>query len=406
MMHTPNILVATQNGILDAMRRFERNPDAPVDTAVGVAQVGEDLTLLWGRSRPPAQDLPVVRVTTHAPERALRAEPRAPAAVVSIPRRGGSLRAYAVAPHGELLPMEFQLIGPRLPRRPLNPVAAPIRPEERYQPLAGVLGDLTVHRLQTLRIALVGAGRTGSMLANALVREGVGALTIIDPDTLVLRNLDGDVYTEADACEDKSKAVVLAERLHAVNTRTELIALPASVSTLAALELVKRVDVIICAADNDGARALCGLYSVAYLKPLLDVGVGVLLDGAAGADVRWIVPGERCLQCFGGIVNPEHLRPMQRGLFAEREFAAQRHWRRERLGSWRRVNELAVGLALSRLDLYLAGRLQHSHWLRLTMDIVPQVEEVHTGRPRRCWCAQLGVGDDAKFHDLLLDKHS
>ncbi|MCS6919898.1 MAG: ThiF family adenylyltransferase, partial [Fimbriimonadales bacterium] len=349
MTRIPTGLVATQPALQEAMRRLERNPNAPVDCAVGVARAGEDLTLLWGLARPPAPNLPFVRVTTHAPADALRDEPHAPAAVVSLPRRGGRACAFAVASSGDLLPLGVQLIAPRLPRLPVSPAPTLVRPsDDRFAPLAGVLGELTVQQLGELHLALVGAGRTGSLLANALVRQGVGALTLIDHDTLVLRNLDGDVYTEKDARDGKPKAVALAERLHAVNTRTVLIPVVASVSSLAALEAIKPCDVLICAADNDGARALCGLYSVAYLKPLLDVGVGVLLDGAAGADVRWIVPGDRCLQCFGGIVNPEHLRPMQRGLFAEREFAAQRDWRRERLGSWRRVQEIAVGLALSR----------------------------------------------------------
>lgn len=405
MPKTATMLVATETVIVEAMRWLERNPNASADYAVGSARWGEDLTLLWGQARPPREGQPFVRVTTRAPESALRDEPRVPAAVVSLPQRGGAPRVVAVAPDGALYPLEFRLIAPGLPRLSPNPV--PVSPVDgRYLPLAGVLGRAPLHTLQESHIVLVGAGRTGSMLANALVRAGVGALSIIDYDAVEPRNLDGDVYTEQDAQQCKPKAVALAERLHSVNSRTELTAIEASVSTLAALNVVKRAEVLICAADNDGARALCGLYSVAYLKPLLDVGVGVLLDGAAGADVRWIVPGDRCLQCFGGIVNAEHLRPMQLGLFAEREFAARRDWRRERRGSWRRVQEVAVGLALSRLDWYLVGQLPRSQWLRLTMGLVPQVEEIHTGRPPRCWCTQLGVGDAANFHSLLqaLDK--
>jgi hypothetical protein len=138
---------------------------------------------------------------------------------------------------------------------------------------------------------------------------------------------------------------------------------------------------------------------VLYLKPLLDVGTGVLTSESGepllGADIRWIVPGEGCLLCIGGLANPQQVEVVRQGLHAEQQYRAQRHWQQERRGSLRSLNMVAVGLALRMLEDYLAMRLQTSRWLRLTYhNATPQLQELGQGAPsRHCLCPHIGGGD-------------
>ena len=79
---------------------------------------------------------------------------------------------------------------------------------------------------------------------------------------------------------------------------------------------VKLSDLIICCADNDSARLAAGLLASLYLRPLLDIGSGIVREGGGlrmGGDIRLVLPGEgRCLWCFGGVAAPhEALRGLQ-----------------------------------------------------------------------------------------------
>ncbi len=76
-------------------------------------------------------------------------------------------------------------------------------------------GEPPWRRLASLEYGIVGAGRSGSILACAIA-EGWGAenLTLIDPDTLARHNLGESDLPEVTPAElGRAKVDVLAERL-------------------------------------------------------------------------------------------------------------------------------------------------------------------------------------------------
>src|SRR5947208_3222979 len=78
---------------------------------------------------------------------------------------------------------------------------------------------------QAAHIVLIGAGGIGSPVAAALTRKGVGRLSIIDDDTVELKNLTRQWYGRADI--GKYKAHCLARNLAAEGLfPTELDAYP------------------------------------------------------------------------------------------------------------------------------------------------------------------------------------
>jgi hypothetical protein len=317
-----------------------------------------------------------------------------PTAVLYL-RQGEPPRAYLHDSQGQRRPMGLLILAPGLPEVGATPAPAP--DGERWSRVAGALGDYAWRRLCRLHYLIVGCGRNGSLIAHALARIGAHRMTLVDPDTTELYNLDGDGFLPDHITRPKADA--LAESLRAVNPTLEVQALPHFASDYRILPAAREADVLITAVDDDGARRAVAHLAVLYLKPLLDVGTGVLTTESGepllGADIRWLVPGECCLLCMGGVANPQQVEVVRQGLYAEQQHRAQRHWQRERLGSLRSLNMMATGLALRTLEDYLAMRLHTSRWLRLVyQDATPQLHELGHGAPNRnCLCAHTGGGD-------------
>jgi hypothetical protein len=393
MRHNPR-LVITRSLLTQALRALERTNRQWVACGVetsrrqdGVDWLGRPLLSEWN----PSQSALLISRTP-----ALGIVAQSPVAVLCL-RRGEVPRAYLLLPDGEQMPMSLRLIAPGLPELGAGTLPEPFPDAERWSRTAGALGEHAWQRLCQLHYLLVGCGRNGSLLAHALVRMGARRLSLIDPDTVELANLDGDGYLPDHLGAPKAEA--LAESLRAVNPTVVVQPLAYSVSDHRILPAAREADVLITAVDDDGARWAVAQLAVLYLKPLLDVGTGVLTSESGepllGADIRWIVPGEGCLLCIGGLANPQQVEVVRQGLHAEQQYRAQRHWQQERRGSLRSLNMVAVGLALRMLEDYLATRLQTSRWLRLVyQDATPQVQEIGHGTPHhRCLCAYAGGGD-------------
>ena len=99
----------------------------------------------------------------------------------------------------------------------------------RKQARFGPVGAGGQAKLAAARVAVVGCGATGCVLADTLVRAGVGLETaggwvrVIDRDFVELSNLARQIlFTEADAAARAPKAVAARDRLAAVNSEVRL----------------------------------------------------------------------------------------------------------------------------------------------------------------------------------------
>ncbi|MFM9011842.1 MAG: ThiF family adenylyltransferase, partial [Planctomycetota bacterium] len=94
---------------------------------------------------------------------------------------------------------------------------------ERYsrQTRFAPLGPEGQARLAAARVAVVGCGALGSVVAMALTRAGVGFLRLIDRDLPQLSNLPRQVlFDEADVRAGLPKAVAAAGALQRMNAAT------------------------------------------------------------------------------------------------------------------------------------------------------------------------------------------
>src|SRR5690606_10872251 len=97
----------------------------------------------------------------------------------------------------------------------------------------------------------------GSVLANTLVRAGVGRVTIVDRDFLEKNNLQRQtLYDEDDVAAGLPKAIAAQAKLKRINSEIEIEAVVADVNHLNIRELASDADVLLDGTDNFETRYL------------------------------------------------------------------------------------------------------------------------------------------------------
>ena len=111
--------------------------------------------------------------------------------------------------------------------------------------------------LRRARVVLVGCGALGSVLADTMVRAGVGALTLVDRDLLELSNLHRQsLFDEEDVRRSLPKAVAAEARLRRINSEVEVRGVVADLSAENAAELLAGADLVLDGTDNFETRFL------------------------------------------------------------------------------------------------------------------------------------------------------
>lgn len=75
-----------------------------------------------------------------------------------------------------------------------------------------------MERLTSARVAVFGIGGVGGHVVEALVRSGIGAIDVIDKDTVDLTNLNRQIIATEDQV-GRSKVDVMRERIESINPR-------------------------------------------------------------------------------------------------------------------------------------------------------------------------------------------
>lgn len=231
------------------------------------------------------------------------------------------------------------------------------------------------------------------MAAATLARAGVRKLTLVDPDAVEPHNLgEMDAVGRDDIGRPKVTAVAAA-LMRELDIEVE--ALTIGIDRLSAFRAARSADMLIGCADNPVARLLTSTIGVAYLRPVIDIGAGVFGSGVErrmGLDVRLLLPGV-CLVCLGGVVG------LRLDALGEHDARAPRagadEWRRERAGSLRSLNQIAVGLGVRLLEDLISGRVSGSAWLRVEFDGdgAPRLLRIRPSESACPLCAVAGCGD-------------
>ena len=150
-----------------------------------------------------------------------------------------------------------------------------------YARQAAAFGPAFVERLKSLRVAVVGAGGTGSAAGTLLARSGIGELVLVDPDSLEESNLNR-VRGAALGDVGASKAKVLGRYIASLGLGTVVSSIHTHVDTPEGVDAIASADVIFGCTDDQIGREVLTVATYMYAQPYIDLGLGGQLDQDQG----------------------------------------------------------------------------------------------------------------------------
>ncbi|MFF2484706.1 ThiF family adenylyltransferase [Paenibacillus sp. NPDC058071] len=169
--------------------------------------------------------------------------------------------------------------------------------DERYsrQMRFTPIGEAGQRKLAESAVCIIGMGALGTVLANHLVRAGVGLVRIVDRDYVERSNLQRQMlYDEEDAEQGYPKAIAAERKLKRINSDVIIEAIVADATVRNIEELLDGIDMALDGTDNFETRFL--LNDACFRK-----GIPFAYGGAVSSRgmSAMLVPGETpCLRCF------------------------------------------------------------------------------------------------------------
>ncbi len=179
--------------------------------------------------------------------------------------------------------------------------------------------------LHDQRIAVVGVGGLGSVIAEHLVHTGFQTLDLIDPDVVEVTNLNRIVGAgHADAQANRLKVDVVKAHLHRINPQAEIAAYPHGIETGALLPVLAQADWIMLASDSHFSRFKAQEIALRFGIPLISSGVNITVNAGKITDMSGEVIVARsgdhlCLHCLGRVDTTAVSAEAHRGHFLGEE---------------------------------------------------------------------------------------
>lgn len=140
------------------------------------------------------------------------------------------------------------------------------------RPLA--FSDQMRQELSRLSVAIVGISGTGSVVAEQLLRMGVGELIVIDHDHVEEKNLNRILNTTVqDAADKRLKVDMFADAATNISPATRIVSCGRNLGTLEAIEAAANADIVFSCVDTYRGRHLVDRLAAAMVQPVFDLGV-------------------------------------------------------------------------------------------------------------------------------------
>ncbi|WP_144553577.1 ThiF family adenylyltransferase [Bacillus sp. X1(2014)] len=168
---------------------------------------------------------------------------------------------------------------------------------ERYsrQILFQRIGETGQIKLLNSKVAIVGVGALGTVIANHLVRSGLGYIRLIDRDLVEFSNLQRQtLFDEEDASLQLPKVIAAQKRLKKINSSVTIDAHITDINLDNAEELLTGMDCIVDGTDNFMTRFLINDVAVKYRVPWVH-GAAVSSRGMFTSIIPGKTPCYRCL---------------------------------------------------------------------------------------------------------------
>ena len=142
---------------------------------------------------------------------------------------------------------------------PDNDIEDSYRLHRRFDRMGRLVGDRAMERLLGSQVTVIGLGGVGSHAAEALVRSGVGRVTLVDFDRVCITNTNRQLQAMKGEI-GKHKSEVLAERLRRINPQAVIESVTRFYNADSSEEILSLgADWIVDAIDNVTAK--CHLLS-------------------------------------------------------------------------------------------------------------------------------------------------
>jgi hypothetical protein len=295
-------------GDYEVRSRTEVRPSAAFRLPLEKRARLERLSLIYCHSHPAQRGIPAFSATDTRWERPLSAYaaervPGVPHVALLVGAEG-----FAGRELGTMNAIEVWQVG-REVRRYVPAVRGAVSAVHDRQVRAfGKAGQMAV---QSLRIAIVGCGGTGSIVAQELAHLGATNILLVDPDRLTKTNLNRVVgATPADV--GRPKVEVARRMIRRLAPRAVVEIIKGDVLRRSTGKLLLDYDLVFCCTDSDGSRHFLNQLAYQYFIPVIDMGVSITPDKSGNivsidGRVQMLAPGLACLICNEGTLSHRHV---------------------------------------------------------------------------------------------------
>jgi molybdopterin-synthase adenylyltransferase len=172
-------------------------------------------------------------------------------------------------------------------------------------------GEAGQRAVQAMRVAIVGLGGTGSVVAQQLAHLGLSRFLLIDPQPLEDTNLNR-VVGALPSDIGRPKVAIARRMIRRIVANAQVQAVQGNVLDEAVGARLRDVDFIFCCTDSHGSRHFINQLTYQYFIPCIDMGVVIQVDEGIvthfGGRAQMLAPGLGCLVCTDGLLDPREVR--------------------------------------------------------------------------------------------------
>lgn len=183
--------------------------------------------------------------------------------------------------------------------------------EALFSRAEAVTGVGALHTLSQMKIAVIGAGGTGSLMIELLRRAGAKNLCVIDDDHVDGTNLNRLLHaTRMDALECRKKVFVAAAANHWTGIGCSMTVMAESIITQSAQDFLRSMDLLVGCVDRETPRFILNKLAIEGGIPYVDLGAEIgAKENLQSLDARvtYVYPGGPCLICRG-LINFDDMR--------------------------------------------------------------------------------------------------
>lgn len=144
--------------------------------------------------------------------------------------------------------------------------------ERRFGGVRRLYGDAGLHKLQAAHVCVIGIGGVGSWAVEALARNAVGTMTLIDLDNIAESNVNRQLHA-VDGAFGLPKITAMQQRVHMINPACvvhtiEDFVTPENINQL----LSQRFDMVVDCIDDAKAKVALADYCKRNAQALVMVG--------------------------------------------------------------------------------------------------------------------------------------